>query len=122
MNTSTWIARNLAASFLTSAWTKNDLRYAATKILGPATRASQRALIKQLFYAHIAPTPPSEDWLISFFLMSEWFEIASLRACEHPRGVEAVLTPPRFAPSQRFADFGATKLNAPGELAEWLGV
>ncbi|MBC8051227.1 MAG: RNA-directed DNA polymerase [Chitinophagales bacterium] len=122
MNTPPWIARNLAASFLGSAWNKNDLRLAATKTLGLATRAAQRALINRLFDAHNAPTPPSEDWLTSYFLMSEWFEIASLRAREHPRGVNAVLTPPRFAPSQRFADFGAPKLTAPGELAKWLAV
>ncbi len=122
MNTQAWIARNLAASFLSSKWTKNDLRYAAIKLLGPATRGAQRMLIKQLFEAHRAPPPPSEDWLASFFLNSEFFAIANLRTAQHPQSVEAVLTHPHFSPSQKFNDLQVPKLTTSADLAEWLGI
>jgi hypothetical protein len=122
VDASLWIARNLAAAWLASEWTRTRLLAEAQKILGPATRASQRMLVRDLLAQADAAYPPSPDWLVRFLLGSGWFREASVRVAQEPRTVPAILKPARFAPSDRFAGLGIPRIATPGDLAKWLNL
>ncbi|MGA7323722.1 MAG: reverse transcriptase family protein [Rhodomicrobium sp.] len=122
MDARLWIARNLAAAWLASEWTRTRLLAEAHGVLGPATRAAQRMLVRELFSKATGPYPPSPDWLASFLLQSAWFGTASARVAQKPKTVFPVLQPPKFAPSVRFAGLGVPRIVTPGDLARWLSV
>jgi retron-type reverse transcriptase len=112
------VARNLAAAFLADAWTSRALLKQAATVLGRRARRLQRRLVAELIEATPDDYPPSPDWLVAFLLRSHPFNQAS----KNRRGAHVVLTPPRFAPAERFAGLDVPKLAAPGDLAQWLDI
>jgi RNA-directed DNA polymerase len=122
MDASLWIARNLAAAWLASEWTRTRLLAEAVIVLGPATRASQRMLVRDLLAEAPAAYPPSQGWLEHFLLGSAWFREAAARVVQNPRAVAVVLKPAKFAPADRFAGFGLPRITTPGDLAKWLNI
>jgi len=112
------VARNLAAAFLADAWTSRALLKQAATVLGRRARKLQRRLIAELIEATPDDYPPSPDWLVAFLLRSHPFNQAS----KNRRGAHVILTPPRFAPAERFAGLDVPKLATPGDLAQWLDI
>jgi RNA-directed DNA polymerase len=115
-----WIARNLAVALLACEWTPQALRIETEVQLGPTTRKSQARLLKQLTESVWGKVPPTQSWLINFFLKSRWFRAAASRLLKQPAPIPAVLTPPRFAPSPRFAGLEIPRITTLGDLALWL--
>src|SRR5215475_9350835 len=122
MDASLWIARNLAAAWLTAEWTRTRLLAGAQKVLGPATRAPQRMLVRDVLAEAPAAYPPSPDWLAAFLLGSAWFRDASARVAQKPRTVPLILESAKFASADRFAGFRVPRIETPGDLAKWLNI
>jgi RNA-directed DNA polymerase len=112
------VARNLAAAFLADAWTSRALLKQAATVLGWRARKLQRRLVAELIEATPDDYPPSPDWLVAFLLRSRPFNQAS----KNRRSAHVVLTPPRFAPAERFASLDVPRLATPGDLAHWLDI
>jgi RNA-directed DNA polymerase len=117
-----WIARNLAAAWLASEWTRTRLLAEAANVLGPATRASQRMLVRDLLAEAPGAYPPAPGWIEHFLLGSAWFREASARIAQKPRTLAAALKPAKFAPAGRFAGLDLPQIRTPGDLAKWLNI
>jgi hypothetical protein len=122
MDASLWIARNLAAAWLAEEWTRASLVAQAQNVLGPAARAAQRLLVRDLLAAAPASYPPSQDWLVTYLLASARFREASGRIAQKLGPLQPILKPARFAPADRFAGLRIPRLATPGDLAKWLHI
>lgn len=122
MNSKDWLARNLAAALLASAWNASALLQCTEKLLGTSTRRSQRALICDLLDKLPTAYPPSPAWLVTFLLGSPWFERASEPARRSPSSIEVVADAPRFNPAPAFARLHLPRLETPVDLARWLDI
>ena len=120
MTSRSWIARNLAVAMLADDWTPRSLRRSLDFILGPATRELQVKFVRSLVRKSPGRVPPSYDWLKCFVEQSRWFDKLSEQIRRNPTPMGALLTPPKFAPSPRFAALEIPRITTLGDLALWL--
>jgi RNA-directed DNA polymerase len=120
MNSRRWIARNLAVAMLADDWTPRSLQRSLELILGPATRETQVKFVRSLTRKSPGRVPPSCSWLVVFVQKSGWFEKLIAGILRNPTPMGALLTPPKFAPSPRFAELDVPRITTLGDLALWL--
>ncbi len=115
-----WIARNLAAALLGGAWTERALNHRFERFFRARSKAARRKLMHALWSEAPGPIPPSVDELTAFLADHPSFEKAAEALRKSAGPINAVLTPPRFAPAERFKDLDIPRLATIGELAAWL--
>jgi RNA-directed DNA polymerase len=120
MNSSEWVARNLAAALLAGDWTPPELFARTNEVLGPAAPKSQRALIQELLDRVSTAYRPAPSWLVEFFLGSRRFDRASAPVRKGAARLPAVLQYPKFSPAPSFRELDVPRLATPGDLADWL--
>jgi RNA-directed DNA polymerase len=116
------IARNLSHALLACEWTPRALRQGAEAVLGLATKDAQRRLIRSVTRKTAGQTPPSPAALVVMLVAARAFEEAILPLARHGSDGAFVATPPRFAPSKRFAGLDVPEITTLGDLADWFGV
>jgi RNA-directed DNA polymerase len=116
------VARELAGSLLAGNWNRAALRQCVRERFGRENRAAQYHLVRELMVLWTRDTPPSPGWLIEFLLRNRWFDEVENPLWMIVASSPAVITPPQFTPSQRFADLDVPRITTLGALADWLGV
>jgi hypothetical protein len=120
MNSSDWVARNLAVALLGGVWTPSALLRRANEVLGRSAKSSQRALVQELLDNLPTDYPPAPGWLAAFLLGSAHFDRASASIRKSRTRLAPVLKSPCFSPVARFADLDVPRLATVGDLAAWL--
>ena len=123
MNSRTWIADNLAAAFLSGAWTPEAMAEAGRAALSTTSvpRWLER-LVHEMLAWNAAPYPPAPEALARAIARSEAIHGLGLEGRKRPLIRRAVLAPPAFAPAPNFGDLEIPALATAGALAEWLGL
>jgi hypothetical protein len=116
------IAQELAASLLSGAWAPRPLEARALNYLGRSTKRWQRRLVADVLDAASAGYPPSPVVLTRRLLESQYFERAAAVVLRQQIPPPLVLDPPAFAPAPAFAAMHPPRLEAPGDVAAWLGL
>lgn len=114
------IARELAASLLSGAWSARPLESRAQSYLGSSAKRWQRRLIADVLDTASAGYPPSPDRLARRLLESRHFERAAAVVLRQDTPPPLVLDPPAFAPAPAFASLRPPRLETPGDVAAWL--
>lgn len=116
------VAKPVAAALLAGAWTERALSYRLEKLAGAKTRSAQRDLISKLVQRAPGPVPPRPHDLMAFLVEEPSFRKALAPLAKPGVRAPVVLSPPRFAPAERFRDLEIPKLATIGALVDWLDI
>jgi RNA-directed DNA polymerase len=117
-----FIARQLAATLLAGDWTRRALAERMSRLLGTTTLKSQQRLLGHVLAKPRATYPPAPAELVMCLLAAGSFKRAVRPLFRRETPVHAVLQSPQFAPVAPFHGLDIPQLEAPGDVARWLGV
>ena len=123
MDPRSWLARNLAAAFLSADWSPQALEAAALDVL-ERDRAPRwlRDLVDEVLARRETPYPPPPDALSRLILESKGFRRSRPRQREGAAWRRTVLAPPRFAPAAALRGLDLPELPTLGALSDWIGL
>ncbi len=123
MEARAWLAQNLAAAFLSSEWSRQDLETAALALLERDSAPRWlRDMVDEVLERTETPYPPSPETLARLILGSRGFRQAKLPKERTGGPNRPVLASPRFAPAAAFQGLGLPALPTLGALANWIGL
>ena len=121
MNSRIWVARNLAAAFLSAEWSPDAMQKAGLTAL--ATKTSPKWLqwlVSEIVEETARAYPPSPDNLARMILTSEAFRGVRTSGRRRPLIGKAVTSSPRFTAAPTFRDLDVPRLTTLGALSTWL--
>ncbi len=123
MDSDIWVARNLAAAFLSSDWTAGAMEEAGRAALGAkSTPKWLGKLVSEVRETAAQPYPPAPRSLARLIIGTTAFRRLRAYRRKRPLIERAVTTPAKFAPTPAFRDLEMPQLATLRALSDWLNL
>lgn len=114
------VARNVAVAMLAGTWDQAGLMMAARSVLGRRRRVAVVRVVRHVLA--VFPRPPPLWRLVDAIIAAPTGERALEWGARGTNALSPSITPPRFAPLEKFAGLDIPRIVTAGDLAAWFHI